>query len=123
MLICFWKAHCKDFFNPRLGRHTRDDCQTQRPKRLQKCFTGVIVSLLMPAETTDLIEDAPMEMSDAVLVSKAKSGDTGAFVELCKRHSSKVRQAAFRITRNRQDAEDALQDSLLKAFCHLKGFQ
>jgi hypothetical protein len=27
----------------------------------------------MPAETTDLIEDAPMEMSDAVLVSKAKS--------------------------------------------------
>jgi RNA polymerase sigma-70 factor (ECF subfamily) len=81
------------------------------------------VSLLMPAETTDLIEDAPMEVSDAVLVSKAKSGDTGAFVELCKRHSSKVRQAAFRITRNRQDAEDALQDSLLKAFCHLKGFQ
>jgi RNA polymerase sigma-70 factor, ECF subfamily len=81
------------------------------------------VSLLMSAETTDLIEHAPLEVSDAVLVSMAKSGDTNAFAELCNRHSGKVWQAAFRITRNRQDAEDALQDSLLKAFCHLTGFQ
>ncbi len=30
---------------------------------------------------------------------------------------------ANRITRNRQDAEDALQDSLLRAFSHLNNFQ
>jgi RNA polymerase sigma-70 factor, ECF subfamily len=81
------------------------------------------VSVLMLAETTDLIEDALLEASDAVLVSMAKARDASAFAELCNRHSGKVCQAAFRITRNRQDAEDALQDSLLRAFCHLKDFQ
>jgi RNA polymerase sigma-70 factor, ECF subfamily len=63
------------------------------------------------------------EISDAVLVSTAKSGDADAFVELCKRHQRRVFQETYRITRNRQDAEDALQESLLRAFSHLKGFQ
>jgi RNA polymerase sigma-70 factor, ECF subfamily len=67
--------------------------------------------------------EAPIEVSDAVLVSAAKFGDTSAFAELYKRHSSKLRHAAFRITRNQQDAEDALQDSFLRAFGHLKNFQ
>ena len=81
------------------------------------------MSLLMSAGSNDVIEDGPMEMSDEVLVSTAKSGDTNAFVELSKRHSNRVLQTTYRITRNRQDAEDALQDSLLKAFTHLKTFQ
>jgi RNA polymerase sigma-70 factor (ECF subfamily) len=77
----------------------------------------------MNAENNDLIEEAPTEMSEAELLSTAKSGDADAFVELSKRHYRKVLQETFRITRNRQDAEDALQDSLLKAFSHLKGFE
>ena len=81
------------------------------------------MSLLMSAVSNDEIEDGPMEMSDEVLVSTAKSGDANAFVELSKRHSNRVLQTTYRITRNRQDAEDALQDSLLKAFTHLKDFQ
>jgi RNA polymerase sigma-70 factor (ECF subfamily) len=81
------------------------------------------MSLLISAGSNDVIEDGPMEMSDEVLVSTAKSGDAIAFVELSKRHSSRVLQTAYRITRNWQDAEDVLQDSLLKAFSHLKNFQ
>jgi RNA polymerase sigma-70 factor, ECF subfamily len=81
------------------------------------------MSLLMSAGSNDVIEDDPMEMSDAVLVSTAKSGDANAFVELSKRHSNRLLQTTYRITKNRQDAEDALQDSLLKAFSHLKDFQ
>jgi RNA polymerase sigma-70 factor, ECF subfamily len=81
------------------------------------------MSLLMSAVSDDEIESGLMEMSDEVLVSTAKSGDTDAFVELSKRHSNRALQTAYRITRNRQDAEDALQDSLLKAFTHLKNFQ
>ena len=81
------------------------------------------MSFLMSAVSNDEIEDGPMEMSDEVLVSTAKSGDANAFVELSKRHSNRVLQTTYRITRNRQDAEDALQDSLLKAFTHLKDFQ
>jgi RNA polymerase sigma-70 factor (ECF subfamily) len=81
------------------------------------------MSLLMPAVSNDEIEDGPMEISDEALVSTAKSGDANAFVELSKRHSNRVLLTTYRITRNWQDAEDALQDSLLKAFSHLNGFQ
>jgi RNA polymerase sigma-70 factor (ECF subfamily) len=81
------------------------------------------MSLLMPAVSNDEIEDGPMEISDEALVSTAKSGDANAFVELSKRHSNRVLLTTYRITRNWHDAEDALQDSLLKAFSHLNGFQ
>jgi DNA-directed RNA polymerase specialized sigma24 family protein len=54
------------------------------------------------------IEYGETEMSNEMLVSMAKSGDVNAFVELIKRHADKVFQATYRVTRNRQDAEDAL---------------
>jgi RNA polymerase sigma-70 factor, ECF subfamily len=81
------------------------------------------MDLVMSVGNSDFTEDDQMETSDAVLVSAAKLGDTDAFVELSRRHSSRVFQTTYRITRNRQDAEDALQDSLLKAFTHLSDFQ
>jgi RNA polymerase sigma-70 factor (ECF subfamily) len=77
----------------------------------------------MTAENNDLLEERPAGMSDAVLLSTAKSGDADAFVELSRRHYRKVFHETYRITRNQQDAEDALQDALLKAFAHLKGFE
>jgi RNA polymerase sigma-70 factor, ECF subfamily len=81
------------------------------------------MDLVMSVGNTDFIEDDPTETSDAELVSMAKSGDANAFVELSKRHSNRVLLTTYRITGNWQDAEDALQDSLLKAFSHLNGFQ
>ena len=81
------------------------------------------MDLVMSVGNSDFTEDGLMETSDAVLVSTAKSGDANAFVELSRRHSSRALQTAYRITRNRQDAEDAVQDSLLKAFTHLNDFQ
>ena len=77
----------------------------------------------MTAENNDVFEEDSTEMSDAFLVSTAKSGDTDAFVELSKRHYRRVFYETYRITRNWQDAEDALQDSLLRAFSHLNNFQ
>lgn len=81
------------------------------------------MNLLMLDGNSDFVEDGPMEMSEAALVSTAKSGDADAFVELSKRHSTKVLRTIYRITKNWQDAEDVLQDSLLKAFSHLQDFQ
>jgi RNA polymerase sigma factor (sigma-70 family) len=63
------------------------------------------------------------EMSDEMLASRAKSGDVDAFVALSKRHANKVFQTTYRVTRNRQDAEDALQDAFLNAFTHIKNFE
>jgi RNA polymerase sigma-70 factor (ECF subfamily) len=63
------------------------------------------------------------EINDELLVSAAQAGDAGAFVELRDRHAHKLLSRIYRITRNWQDAEDVLQDSLLKAFVHLSTFE
>jgi RNA polymerase sigma factor (sigma-70 family) len=66
--------------------------------------------------------DKPELSQDAQLVAAAKTGRKAAFGELCERHSKKIFRAILCITRNREDAEDALQDSYLNAFVHLGSF-
>jgi RNA polymerase sigma-70 factor, ECF subfamily len=63
------------------------------------------------------------EMREDLLISAAKSGDAVAFVELSKRHSNKILRRAYRIVKNWQDAEDVLQESLMRAFLHLNDFE
>jgi RNA polymerase sigma-70 factor (ECF subfamily) len=60
---------------------------------------------------------------DQALVTAAKRGDTHAFEKLMLRHKRKVFAIAVRITKNREDAEDVVQESFHKAFLHLGGFQ
>jgi RNA polymerase sigma factor (sigma-70 family) len=60
--------------------------------------------------------------NDEMLVMAARVGEHLAFSELWNRHSKRAFNTMYRITRNRQDAEDALQDAFLKAFIHLKNF-
>ena len=62
------------------------------------------------------------EWSDEQLVAAAKSGRKASFGELCKRHVKRVFRVTHRITRNREDAEDAVQDCFLNAYVHLKDF-
>jgi RNA polymerase sigma factor (sigma-70 family) len=61
-------------------------------------------------------------LSDECLVAAAKSGDQAAYIELSSRHAPMVYRVVSRITRNREDTEDALQESLMRAFCHLQTF-
>jgi RNA polymerase sigma-70 factor, ECF subfamily len=63
------------------------------------------------------------EGSDHALVTAAKRGDTHAFEKLMSRHKRKVFAVAVRITKNREDAEDVVQESFHKAFHHLDRFQ
>src|SRR5215469_12955643 len=60
--------------------------------------------------------------SEEQLIAAAKTGERAPFGELCERHVKKVLRAIYRIMRNREDAEDAVQDSLLSAFVHIKDF-
>ena len=80
---------------------------------------GLLMSSVNGVET----EYGVTELSDEKLVSIAKSGSANAFVELSKRHANKAFQVAYRITGNRHDAQDALQDSLLRAFLHMNDFE
>jgi RNA polymerase sigma-70 factor, ECF subfamily len=63
------------------------------------------------------------EASDDDLITAAQRGDQMAFVELCVRHSTVTKKKIFKIVRNQEDAEDALQDTLLRAFKHLTSFR
>jgi RNA polymerase sigma-70 factor, ECF subfamily len=58
-----------------------------------------------------------------LLVAAAKRGDLKAFEELVNRYEAKIFRLTMNITRNREDAEDAMQDAFLKAYAHLKDFQ
>ena len=57
------------------------------------------------------------------LVAQAQAGDAAAFTELVKRYERRIYRLAKHITQNDEDAEDVLQDSFLKAYEHLSGFQ
>jgi RNA polymerase sigma-70 factor (ECF subfamily) len=61
-------------------------------------------------------------MNEPSLLAAAKNGETAAFDTLCRAHAEKLFRTVHRITRNREDAEDAVQDSLFRAFLHLKSF-
>ena len=61
-------------------------------------------------------------MNEAGLLATAKSGEAPALDTLYRAHAEKLFRTVHRITRNREDAEDAVQDSLLRAFLHLKSF-
>src|SRR6266481_1222907 len=60
--------------------------------------------------------------SEEQLIAAAKTGLRAPFGELCERHVKKVFCVIHRIMRNREDAEDAVQDCFLSAFLHLKDF-
>jgi RNA polymerase sigma factor (sigma-70 family) len=72
--------------------------------------------------TSNTLSEVPCTESDEKLVSAAKQGHTVAFDELYKRHAEKMFRATHRITRNREDAEDAVQECFLNAFIHLRSF-
>ena len=71
--------------------------------------------------TNSVIVDGE-QCTDQSLVSAAMAGDVTAFNALCRLHSPRLFCTIRQITRNHEDAEDALQDALLRAFVHLKSF-
>ena len=86
----------------------------------------------MPAELMSAIDEANATSSsanrlvadeDASLAAAAKARDTRAFELLVERHERRIFSMAQRITRNREDAEDVVQQSFPKAFIHLKKFE
>ena len=57
------------------------------------------------------------------LVALAQGGDTGAFNELAERYQRNIFRLAQNITQNREDAEDVLQETFMKAYTHLNDFE
>lgn len=62
-------------------------------------------------------------IEESTLVSQAREGDTAAFGELVRRYERKIFRLAQHVTQNREDAEDVLQETFMKAYEHLDQFK
>jgi len=61
--------------------------------------------------------------TDASLIEKARLGNHQAFGELVRRHSGQVYGISFKMLKNREDAEDNMQNVLCKAFNKIGQFE
>src|SRR5271169_2595138 len=68
------------------------------------------------------LRDECEHLDEKRLVAAAKYGESLAFDVLCERLAPRILRSLLRITKNREDAEDALQDSFLSAFLHIGEF-
>jgi RNA polymerase sigma-70 factor, ECF subfamily len=55
-------------------------------------------------------------------VAAADRGPAAAFDGLWRSYSTRILRTTYRITKNQEDAEDALQDAFLRAYVHLQDF-
>lgn len=68
-------------------------------------------------------ESSPVDVDEAERIALARSGDARAFSDLIGKYERKIFRLAQHITQNREDAEDVLQETFLKAYEHLDQFQ
>src|SRR6516225_3018050 len=64
-----------------------------------------------------------MEVTDAAVVAQVLAGDRDAFRLLDERHSRSIFRVAYRMTGDRQDAEEIGQETFLRAYKSLEKFE
>jgi len=62
-------------------------------------------------------------VDESTLVAQSRQGDSVSFGELVRRYEAKIFRMAQHVTQNREDAEDVLQETFMKAYEHLDQFQ
>jgi len=60
---------------------------------------------------------------DTLLLEKIEAGDRNAFDRLVQKYQREIYYLAFRMVKNREDAEELAQQAFVKAFEKLSGFQ
>ena len=61
--------------------------------------------------------------TDQELIRRVRAGETRSFTDLVDRHKDKAMTVAVRMLKNREDAEEAVQDAFVRAFRALSGFE
>jgi len=60
---------------------------------------------------------------DSDITELVRSGDSRAFAELVRRYKDRALSLCLRLLKNREDAEEALQDSFVRAYNGLADFR
>jgi RNA polymerase sigma-70 factor (ECF subfamily) len=61
--------------------------------------------------------------SEEELIARAASGDGAAFSDLMAMHESRMFAVALRMCANREDAQDCLQDAMIRIYRSIAGFK
>ncbi|MGA9887340.1 MAG: sigma factor, partial [Candidatus Acidiferrales bacterium] len=96
-------------------RHIRVNVLKQRMRR-----TG---SRTLAAPSPERAAASPAVSEEWSLIQRAIGGDSHAQKQIFSCDTAKLRRTAFAILRNKEDAEDAVQDGLCKAYRSLPSFQ
>jgi len=80
-----------------------------------------VLELLRQSRCSTAVEGRPPDERE--LAARAQRGDARAYEELVRPHQEVAFRVAYVITRNRPDAEDALQDGLTKAWRALNRYR
>lgn len=75
------------------------------------------------SEVADLKQDQIREKTDAELVAAARAGDEAAFARLFEKHKSLVSRLAYRFFSRREQVEEIIQESFIKAYFALDSYQ
>ncbi len=104
-----------NFFNTlQMGLGTTPDFETNRVFGPEDAHLS---------STAERLTSKPQADPDAELVARVQRGDLDAFDELVTRHSRRVYRTLMGILANTDEAQDAMQDTFLKAFRHIGDFQ
>src|SRR5258707_15649143 len=76
----------------------------------------------MPEEATSL-ENPAGQFNEEMLIRRVRDGEHDLFYKLIRPYEQRLYYAAFAILRNQEDAEDAAQEAVLKAFKHIRQFR
>jgi len=69
-----------------------------------------------------MTDPKPETLDDTQVIEKCLEGDLGYYNEIVNRYENMVFNLAFRVMKNRKDAEDVAQEVFINAFNHLSSY-
>jgi RNA polymerase sigma-70 factor, ECF subfamily len=91
--------------------------------RLFESFSAEVPSDNLNMQSFERAKQAAPDENDFLLVEQVLMGDRRAFEPLVRRHERRVFRVTLAILGNIEDAEDAMQETFVKAFRHLEQFR
>ncbi|MCU1309611.1 MAG: polymerase sigma-54 factor RpoN [Candidatus Angelobacter sp.] len=70
-----------------------------------------------------IVSDHSSEPRENLLLRRAKAGDSEAYTTIMESQRKRMLRLAWRVTKNHEDAEDAVQNAFVKVLMHLHAFQ